>query len=192
VNDARGLDIVGLFATSGLRAYGERVTQLSHALQCAALAYRDRADDEVLVAALLHDVGHLVEDQVAAELPDRHHGGAGAEFIRPFVPARIAWLVEHHVIAKRYLCSVDPRYVELLSPVSKRSYAAQGARLDLEEQLALETQPWFCDAVRVRKWDDAGKVPEAVYPPLVEYRPLLERYFGPQSWGTAVLDGRRR
>jgi predicted HD phosphohydrolase len=192
VSDARGLDIVGLFVTSGLRAYGERVTQLSHALQCAALAYRDRADDEVLVAALLHDVGHLVDDQTSAELPDRHHGGAGAAFIRPFVAPRIAWLVEHHVIAKRYLCSVDPRYVEQLSPVSKRSYEAQGARLDLEEQLALETQPWFGDAVRVRKWDDAGKSPEAVYPPLIEYRLLLERYFGPQSWGTAVLDGRRR
>ena len=188
---ATGLDIIGLFAESGLRAYGERVTQLSHALQCAALAYRDRADDEVLVAALLHDVGHLVEDP-GVELPDRHHGSAGAALIRPFVPARIAWLVEHHVIAKRYLCSVDPRYVEHLSPVSQRSYAAQGARLDPEEQLALETQPWFADAVRLRRWDDAGKSPEVIYPPLVEYRPLLERYFGPQTWGAVPLDGRWR
>ena len=190
MSEARGLDIVGLFVESGLRAYGERVTQLSHALQCAALAYRDRADDEVLVAALLHDVGHLVDDHSQTELPDRHHGGSGAAFIRPYVPARIAWLVEHHVIAKRYLCSVDPRYVEQLSPVSQRSYAAQGARLDFEEQLALETQPWFGDAVRLRRWDDAGKSPAAAYPPLMEYRGLLERYFGPQSWGTAVLDGR--
>jgi len=192
VSDAHGLDIVGLFARAGLRAYGERVSQLAHALQCAALAYRDRADDEVLIAALLHDVGHLVDDHSQSELPDRHHGGAGATLIRPFVPARIAWLVEHHVVAKRYLCSVDPRYVELLSPVSQRSYAAQGARLDFEEQLALETQPWFGDAVRLRRWDDAGKSPEAVYPALFEYRALLERYFGPQSWGAAVLDGRRR
>lgn len=191
MSDAATLDVVGLFAAAGLRAYGERVTQLSHALQCAALAYRDRAADEVIVAALLHDVGHLVDDHREVELPDRHHGGVGAALIRPFVPARIAWLVEHHVIAKRYLCSVDPRYVEQLSPVSQRSYAAQGARLDLEEQLALETQPWFADAVRVRRWDDAGKVPAAIYPPLVEYRPLLERYFGPQAWGTAPLDGRR-
>jgi predicted HD phosphohydrolase len=191
VSDAGGLDIVGLFAESGLRAYGERVTQLSHALQCAAHAYRDRADDEVLVAALLHDIGHLV-DEPGIELPDRHHGGAGATFIRPFVPARIAWLVEHHVIAKRYLCSVDPRYVEHLSPVSQRSYAAQGARLDLEEQLALETQPWFGDAVRLRRWDDAGKTPEAVYPPLVEYRPLLERYFGPQAWNAVLSEDRWR
>ena len=192
MSTAHGLDIVGLFVASGLRAYGERVTQLSHALQCAALAYRDRADDEVLIAALLHDVGHLVDDHSETEQPDRHHGGSGAAFIRPHVPARIAWLVEYHVIAKRYLCSVDPRYVEQLSPVSRRSYAAQGARLDMEEQLALETQPWFGDAVRLRRWDDAGKSTEAVYPPLIEYRSLLERYFGPQSWGSTVLDGRRR
>ena len=185
------LDIVALFAGSGHHAYGERVTQLSHALQCAALAYRDRADDEVLIATLLHDVGHLVEDHPEIELPDRHHGGAGAALIRPFVPPRVAWLVEHHVVAKRYLCSVDPRYVEQLSPVSRRSYAVQGARLDLEEQLALETQPWFADAVRLRRWDDAGKLPDAIYPPLIEYRPLLERYFGPQSWGAGRLDGRR-
>ena len=191
MSDTAGLDIVGLFAESGLRAYGERVTQLSHALQCAALAYRDRADDEVLVAALLHDIGHLVEPP-AVELPDRHHGGAGAAFIRPFVAPRIAWLVEHHVIAKRYLCSVDPRYVAHLSPVSQRSYAAQGAQLDLEQQLALETHPWFGDAVRIRRWDDAGKTPEAVYPPLIEYRPLLERYFGPQACNAALLDGRSR
>ena len=191
MSDIAGLDIVGLFAESGLRAYGERVTQLSHALQCAALAYRDRADDEVLVAALLHDIGHLAEPP-SVELPDRHHGGAGAAFIRPFVAPRIAWLVEHHVIAKRYLCSVDPRYVAHLSPVSQRSYAAQGAQLDLEEQLALETHPWFGDAVRIRRWDDAGKTPEAVYPPLIEYRPLLERYFGPQAWNAGLLDGRSR
>lgn len=192
MSEAAGLDVVGLFARSGLRAYGERVSQLSHALQCAALAYRDRADDEVLVATLLHDVGHLVEEHPAVEAPERHHGGIGAALIRPFVPPRVAWLVEHHVAAKRYLCSVDPRYLEQLSPISRRSYAAQGARLDPEEQLALETQPWFADAVRVRRWDDGGKTPDAVYPPLVEYRPLLERYFGPQSWGVVPLDGRRR
>ena len=120
-----------------------------HALQCAALACRDRADDEVIVAALLHDIG------------------------------------------KRYLCTVDARYVERLSPVSRRSYAAQGARLTLEERLGLETQPWFADAVRLRRWDDAAKVPGAPCAPLVEYAPLLERRFGPQAWvAEAGLDGR--
>jgi [1-hydroxy-2-(trimethylamino)ethyl]phosphonate dioxygenase len=180
VSGPGGLDVVALLAEAGLRAYGESVTQLSHALQCGALARRDRADDEVVVAALLHDVGHLVERD--EDRPERHHGTGGAALVKPFVPARVAWLIEHHVIAKRYLCTVDPRYVEQLSPASRRSYAAQGARLGPEEQLGLETLPWFADAVRLRRWDDAAKVPGAASPPLIAYAPLLERHFGPQPW----------
>ena len=174
------LDLGGVFAEAGSRAYGESVSQLEHALQCAALAHQDRADDEVVIAALLHDVGHLVEDE--EDCPEQHHGSGGAALVRPFVPPRIAWLIEHHVIAKRYLCTVDARYVERLSPASRRSYAAQGARLPPEEQLSLETRPWFADAVRVRRWDDMAKVPGAACPPLIQYAPLLERHFGPQAW----------
>jgi [1-hydroxy-2-(trimethylamino)ethyl]phosphonate dioxygenase len=183
-----GLDLVGLFAEGGLRAYGESITQLAHALQCAALAHHDRADDEVVVAALLHDVGHFVE--TGEDRPDLHHGGAGAMLVRPFVPPRVAWLIDHHVIAKRYLCTVDARYVDQLSPASRRSYAVQGARLEPEEQLALETRPWFVDAVRLRRWDDAAKVPGATCPPLIEYAPLLERYFGRQAWPALAGIGR--
>ena len=106
------LDLASLFAAAGRRAYGESVTQLAHALQCAALASRDRADDEVVVAALLHDIGHLAES--GEDRPEHHHGGGGAVLVRPFVSPRIAWLIEHHVIAKRYLCTVDARYVERL------------------------------------------------------------------------------
>ena len=76
----------------------------------------------------------------------------------------------------------DPRYVEALSPASRRSYAVQGARLALDEQLALETRPWFADAVRLRRWDDAAKTPDAACAPLIEYAPILERYFGVQAW----------
>lgn len=181
------LDLVRLFAEAGCRAYGELITQLEHALQCAALARQDRADDEVVVAALLHDIGHLAEDET--DRPERHHGGGGAALVQPFVSPRIAWLIEHHVIAKRYLCTVDPRYVEQLSPASRRSYTEQGGRLGPEEQLGLETRPWFADAVRLRRWDDAAKVPGLACPPLVEYAPLLERRFGLQAWmGGAGID----
>jgi [1-hydroxy-2-(trimethylamino)ethyl]phosphonate dioxygenase len=179
----RTIDVVALFATRGGERYGESVTQLEHALQCAALARRERADDEVTLAALLHDVGQLL-DRVP-EHTEHHHGHQGAEWLRPWVPRRIAWLVEHHVVAKRYLCTVDPRYAERLSPASVRSLAVQGAGLDVEQRLALETQPWFADAVRIRRWDDEAKVVGASPPPLVTYRALLEHWLGPQSWPSA-------
>src|SRR6267143_1253915 len=110
----------------------------------------------------------------------------GAGLLRPCVPARVAWLIEHHVVAKCYLCSVDPRYAERLSPASVRSLVAQGAALDVEERLALETRPWFADAVRIRRWDDEAKIVGAVCPPLAAYRPLIERWLGPQSWPAAA------
>jgi predicted HD phosphohydrolase len=180
LSGAGGLDLVALFADAGLREYGESVSQLAHALQCAALARLDRADDDLVVAALLHDVGHLTEH--GPEEAGRHHGSCGAALVGGHVPARVAWLIEHHVVAKRYLCTVDPRYAERLSPASRRSYAVQGEGLRPDEQLALETRPWFADAVRLRRWDDAAKRPGAACAPLVDYAPLLERYFGPQSW----------
>src|SRR5262249_61640332 len=111
--------------------------------------------DEVVLAALLHDIGHLVAR--TPDGPDGHHGHEGAELLRPWVPARVAWLVEHHVVAKRYLCTVNPSYAERLSPASVRSLAAQGAGLDLEQRLALETRPWFADAVPSRRWDGEAK-----------------------------------
>lgn len=174
------MDVVALFTAHGAGRYGEAVTQLEHALQCAALAQRERADDEVVLAALLHDIGHLVAR--TPDGPNGHHGHEGAELLRPWVPARVAWLVEHHVVAKRYLCTVNPSYAERLSPASVRSLAAQGAVLDLEQRLALETRPWFADAVRIRRWDDEAKVADALTPPLVAYRGLIERWLGPQSW----------
>ena len=177
------MDVVALFAAHGAARYGEDVTQLEHALQCAGLARRARADDEVVLAALLHDIGHLVTR--APEAPGGHHGHDGAALLTPWVPARVAWLVEHHVVAKRYLCTVDPRYATRLSPASVHSLAVQGAALDLEDRLALETRPWFADAVRIRRWDDEAKVSGAFTAPLAAYRPLIERWLGPQSWRAA-------
>lgn len=173
------LDAVALFEAHGTRRSREPVTQLEHALQCAALARRHRADDEVVAAALLHDVGHL--GVTVADAEGLHHGHHGAQLLRPFVPERIAWLVEHHVVAKRYLCTVDPRYAARLSAASAQSLLLQGPVLPIEERLALETRPWFVDAVRIRRWDDEAKIAGAVVPPLDDYRWLLERWLGPQS-----------
>src|SRR5262249_3639101 len=104
-----GLDVTALFEARGDAHYGEAVTQRDHALQCATLASRAGSDDELILAALLHDLAHLVTPE-GRDTVERHHGHIGAALVRPFVPPRVAWIIEHHVAAKRYLCAVDPHY----------------------------------------------------------------------------------
>ena len=99
-----GLDVTALFQARGDAHYGEAVTQRDHALQCATLASRAGSDDELTLAALLHDLAHLVTPE-GRDTVDRHHGHIGAALVRPFVPLRVAWIIEHHVAAKRYLCA---------------------------------------------------------------------------------------
>lgn len=170
------IDPAALLSAHGRRRYGEAVTQLEHALQCAALAAEAGADEELLLAALLHDLGHLTGSG-RREAPGRHHGQVGAALVRAFVPARVAWLIEHHVLAKRYLCTVDPIYAAKLSGASRRSLARQGGLLPPAERVVLEGHPWLADVLRLRRWDDQAKSPGARVPPLSTWRPLLAQYF---------------
>jgi len=180
-DEMAGLDVTALFEARGDGHYGEAVTQRDHALQCAALASRAGGDDDELVlAALLHDLAHLAVPE-GRETAERHHGHHGAALVAPFVPARVAWIIEHHVAAKRYLCAVDPVYLERLSPASVHSLAVQGGPLRREEAMAVAAHPWFADALNVRRWDEEAKDPQAKTPPLSAWVPLLERYFGPQT-----------
>ena len=182
---ATSLDIATLLLANGARAYGDRVTQLAHALQCAALARAAGSDDDLVLAALLHDVGHLAGGagtmsepgmSSAHETPHRHHGQHAARLIGPYVPERVAWIIEHHVVAKRYLCAVEADYAASLSLASVRSLAVQGGPLAPEACRALERERWFEEAVAVRRWDDLAKNPDAVVPSLDAHRPLLARY----------------
>ena len=175
-----GLDVTALLLTRGDAHYGEAVTQRDHALQCAALASRAGADDELVLAALLHDLAHLALPE-GRDAPERHHGHEGATIVRPFVPARVAWLIEHHVVAKRYLCAVDPSYAARLSAASVDSLRAQGGPLGKTELTALEAHPWFEDALRLRRWDEEAKDRDARVAPLASWVLLLEQYFGPQT-----------
>lgn len=186
----RELSIVGLLVKRGGTWFGdEAVSALDHALQCAALARAAGTCDEVVLAALLHDVGHLVSD--AEESSVTHHGNWATRFLRPFVPARVGWLVEHHVIAKRYLCTVDRRYAEDLSLGSLRSWLRQGGPLDRASCLALDREPGLPDLLALRRWDDAAKAPGVIVPGLSAYRDLLEACFGRQSWGVREVSAGR-
>ncbi len=143
-------ELIALYdGPSAARFYDEAVTELQHALQCAALAVRAGASDALTAAALLHDVGHLVlDDNVALtdELTvDRRHESVGARFLAPYFPPSVTAPIALHVAAKRYLCTSEPGYFASLSPSSVRSLALQGGPMDEHEAVGIRT------ATRVRR-----------------------------------------
>jgi phosphonate degradation associated HDIG domain protein len=171
--------ITELFTTRGHAEYhGEAVTQEEHALQAAHLAEKEGADDALVAAALLHDVGHLLHrfGEHAAEhgVDDRHEQLGRAWLARWFCPA-VAEPVRLHVAAKRYLCATDPAYAAKLSPASRLSLELQGGPFTPAEAAAFEADPHHAAAVRLRRWDDAAKVPGLAVPPLAHYCPRLKQ-----------------
>jgi phosphonate degradation associated HDIG domain protein len=170
--------IFSLFLTKGQGSYfGEAVTETEHALQCAYLAEQSGANSELIAAALLHDVGHLLHDlpeDIAAQGHDaRHEEGGAAWLSRHFGPA-VVDPVRLHVAAKRYLCAVEPDYLTGLSPASQLSLRLQGGPFTPDEVRRFEQEPWFRSAVAVRRWDDTAKVPGLAVPGLEHFRGHLE------------------
>jgi phosphonate degradation associated HDIG domain protein len=167
-----------LFEKRGSEAYfGEAVSMLEHSLQAAHFARRAHAPDTLVVAALLHDVGHLIED-VPGDIADWHvdakHEEKGAAWLAQHFGPEICNPVRLHVPAKRYLCATDPGYLSKLSPASVHTLRLQGGPMSAEEIAAFERVPHFNDATRVRRWDDAGKVAGLETAGLGEYRKLIE------------------
>ncbi|WP_267615788.1 HD domain-containing protein [Gordonia bronchialis] len=131
----------------------ESVNEYDHALQCGLRARADGADDELLLAAVLHDIGHspLIDDR-------RHHERAAQDWLTARFGRRVGWLAGRHVAAKNYLAATEPGYVSELSGVSVDSLVAQGGPAAAD---APTTHAWWPDAVRLRRYDDAAKVPGA-------------------------------
>ncbi len=171
-------DIDGILRTAGREQYGgERVTQLAHALQCAKLAEEDGSDGALIVAALLHDVGHLVDkrfEEGQVNEIDRQHEKIGAGYLAKFFPAAVTEPVRMHVDAKRYLCQADTDYFDGLSEASVRSLRLQGGPFNDRDAAAFIKQPFAEDAVKLRRWDDLGKVPGLETPPLDHYMPYVQ------------------
>ena len=173
-------DVFALFVRRGNEAYGERVTSLEHSLQCAYLAQLAGASDELIAAALLHDVGHLVADVQGNErfdlaVDDDDHEAVGARVLAPLFGARVAQPVALHVTAKRWRCTVQPEYHHTLSDTSKATLKAQGGLLNDDERRRFEAHPGFRDALALRDWDDQAKELDVACPGLASFRPLLER-----------------
>lgn len=168
-------EILMLFADYGARAYGgERVSQLDHALQSAWCAKQDGAGDALVAAALVHDIGHLLAGRyLAAEGLDDEHEQRGADYLATRFPPAVSEPVRLHVAAKRYLCAVEPEYVDALSAGSILSLELQGGPMRAGERTAFEAEPFSGDAVRLRRYDDDAKRPDATMPALADYGPLL-------------------
>lgn len=171
-------DICLLFARKGGRLYdGEPVTQLEHALQSAQRAERAGATPAIITAALLHDLGHLLNDQ--GDTPtlrgvDDLHQFAALPFLRGLYGDDVLVPIKLHVDAKRYLCATRPEYYDALSVDSKRSLALQGGIFTPEQAQAFIAQPYAADAVNVRLWDDLAKLAGVPTPPLAHYVRCLE------------------
>lgn len=169
-------DIGQLFAQRGGERYaGEAVTQLEHALQCAQLAEIDGAGDELVTAALLHDLGHLLHelgDTPSLQGVDDLHQYRALPFLRGLFADTVIDAIGLHVDAKRYLCAVRPGYFAALSDDSKRSLALQGGIFNEGQAEAFIAQRGAPEAVRLRTWDDQAKTAGLATPPLSHF---LER-----------------
>jgi phosphonate degradation associated HDIG domain protein len=165
VNDHKAIvnDVFSLYEKYGNEDYiGEPVSQLEHMSQAAALAEQEGYDDEVILAAFFHDIGHLCAEKGEAESMDGmgnvDHEKLGADYLleRGF-SERLASLVHGHVLAKRYLTYKHPEYYDKLSDASKATLEFQGGRMSSKEAEAFELNPDAELIIRLRYWDDMAK-----------------------------------
>jgi [1-hydroxy-2-(trimethylamino)ethyl]phosphonate dioxygenase len=171
-------EILEVFAKRGPGAYfGESVSMMEHALQAAYFAQAAAAPPSLVVAALLHDVGHLVvevPDDLADWTEDARHEDIGSAWLAHRFSAEVSEPVRLHVPAKRYLCATNAHYFSKLSPASVVTLKLQGGPMSAAEVARFETERYHKEAVMVRQWDDRGKVAGLMTPRLEDYRALIE------------------
>ena len=172
-------DILATYESRGGSAYfGERVSMTEHGLQAAHFAQVEGAPERLVLAALLHDIGHLLEDvpeTIEDWTLDARHEEVGARWLARRFDAAVFEPVRLHVRAKRYLCATDAGYFAHLSSASVHTLKLQGGPMSVSEVARFEAEPYWREAVRVRRWDDQGKVAGLKTPALRDYAPLIER-----------------
>ena len=156
---------------------GEAVSMTEHMLQTAWIAEQAGEEKGVVVAALLHDIGHYTgefgDDYIDIGV-DNLHELAGEQILAKWFPPEVTEPVRWHVDAKRYLCAVEPDYFATLSDASVRTLELQGGPMNAEEQASFAANPWLDTILRVRRYDDGGKVPGRKTPELGHYLALVE------------------
>ena len=171
--------LLNLLETKGSNIqYGnENVTQLEHALQCAELAEKNNFSNEIITAALLHDIGHLLYDgdDPIHEGKDGYHENLGADYLSSYYGDEVTRPIKAHVDCKRYLSSVEEGYYDILSEASKISLKAQGGLFTKDEAEEFIKKPFMKEAVELRRFDDQAKVLNKQTPNLEHFKHYLEK-----------------
>lgn len=180
-------EIISLYGEYGSEDYiGEPVSQLEHMCQSAELAEKEGYNEEVILAAFFHDIGHLCEHIMDTKQMDGYgvvdHEKMGADFLRSKgFSETIASLVENHVQAKRYLTYRYPEYFDKLSPASKKTLEFQGGVMNAEEAGMFEADPLFPLHIKVRRWDEAAKLTGQSLPPFEKFKLMMIRHLEAQN-----------
>jgi predicted HD phosphohydrolase len=171
-------DILAVLERRGHPCYvNGRLSHREHALLAASMAEEDAAPPALIVAALLHDVGHLLQGgprDIAEMAVDTRHEEVGSRWLRRYFGPDITEPVRLHVAAKRYLCAAEDGYWEQLAPAAVRNLAAQGGPLSESEARRFEDHPFHHEAVWLRRIDDRATQPGARLPSVAHYRDCLE------------------
>ena len=180
LNATNIVDFIGsIFEKRGDEEYlGEPVTMGQHMLQGATMAEKSRESDEIIIGTLLHDIGHFTSEFGTFSMEDtedRYHEDAGAAVLEQFFPKVITDCCRHHVAAKRYLCATDPEYFQKLSTASIHSLNLQGGPMSEAEIKDFEKNPNLKKILKVRLYDDAGKIPDMITPSFWHFAPLVQK-----------------
>ncbi len=179
-------EIITLYQQYGKEDYiGEAVSQIEHMCQCAQLAEKEGFDDDIVLAAFFHDIGHLCEHitdvQFMQDFGVIDHEEVGYQYLlKKGFSQKIADLVKSHVQAKRYLTFKDSLYYASLSAASKQTLEYQGGPMSLEEATLFETDPLFDIYIQLRKWDDQAKQTDIPLPALDKYEQMMENHLRKQ------------
>ncbi len=175
-------EVISLYKNFGHEDYiGEPVSQIEHMCQCAQLAEASGADEEVILAAFFHDIGHLCEFAFP-EKKLQHMDGVGIvdheklgyTYLRSKgFSEKIAKLVQSHVEAKRYLTFKYPEYFNQLSEASIKTLAFQGGVMSPAEATAFESDPLHEMYVQLRRWDEQAKETAKPLPSLDRYKQMM-------------------
>jgi predicted HD phosphohydrolase len=180
VNSKNIVDFIGsIFERRGGEEYlGEPVTMGQHMLQGATMAEQSKEPDDIIIGALLHDIGHFTSEFGTFSMEDkedRYHEDVGAAVLEHFFPKVITDCCRYHVAAKRYLCATNPEYFQKLSAASIHSLNLQGGPMSETEIKEFERNPNLKKILTVRLYDDAGKIPDMDTPSFWHFAPLVQK-----------------